>query len=136
VNINNTSSYLDLSPLYGTNQEEQNSVRTFKNGLLKPDTYADPRPSILPGVAVLLIMYNRFHNFAAKTIYQINEKGRFTPPADKPKGEQDKWLDEHLFQTARASVVPIYMAMPRLTLFLPSTGLPLGSMSILSCMSK
>lgn len=124
VNINNTSSYLDLSPLYGRSQEEQNSVRTFKNGLIKPDTYADPRPSIPPGVAVLLVMYNRFHNFAAKTILAINEKGRFTPPTDKPKDEQEKWLDEQLFQVARASVIPIYMCIfsdsrnPRLTLFL------------------
>jgi len=122
MNINDTSSYLDLSPLYGRNQEEQNSVRAFKNGLLKPDTYADARPSMPPGVAVLLVMFNRFHNFAAKTILAINEKGRFTPPADKPKGEQDKWLDEQVFQTARASVVPIYMDSSdsrdlRLTLF-------------------
>lgn len=109
MNINDTSCYLDLTTLYGRNQGEQNSVRTFKNGLLKPDVYADPRPSITPGVAVLLVLFNRFHNFAARTILAINEKGKFTPPADKPKHEQDKWLDEQLFQTARAVTVGLYV---------------------------
>ncbi|KAF8438289.1 heme peroxidase [Terfezia claveryi] len=109
MSINDTSSYLDLSPLYGRNQAEQNSVRAFKNGLLKPDIYADPRPSISPGVAVLLVLFNRFHNFAAQTVLAINEKGKFTPPADKPKREQDKWLDEQVFQTARAITVGLYV---------------------------
>jgi hypothetical protein len=42
-NIVNVSSYLDFSPLYGANQEIQNSVRTFKDGLLKPDVFAEVR---------------------------------------------------------------------------------------------
>ena len=40
------SSYLDLSPLYGNNQAQQDSVRLFVDGKLKPDTFADARESI------------------------------------------------------------------------------------------
>lgn len=38
-----TSSYLDLSPLYGSTQEAQNSVRTMVDGKLKTDTFAEVR---------------------------------------------------------------------------------------------
>ena len=40
---NQTSSYLDLSPLYGNNQEEQNQVRTLQDGKLKPDCFSNKR---------------------------------------------------------------------------------------------
>lgn len=43
-----TSSYLDIAPLYGSNQEMQDSVRTFKNGILEPDTFADKRLHGMP----------------------------------------------------------------------------------------
>lgn len=109
VNINHSTSYLDLSPLYGKDQQEQNQVRAFQGGLLKKDTFAEDRACIPPGVMVLLIMFNRFHNFAAQTIYAINERGRFTPPQDKSKDEQAKWLDEQLFQTARSITVGLYV---------------------------
>ena len=57
---NKTSSYLDLSPLYGSNQAMQDSVRTFKDGCLKPDTFADKRLiGQPPGVGCILIMFNR-----------------------------------------------------------------------------
>lgn len=57
---NKTSSYLDLSPLYGSNQAMQDSVRTFKEGRMKPDAYADSRLlGMAPGVSVILIMFNR-----------------------------------------------------------------------------
>lgn len=66
-NISDTSSYLDLSPLYGHNQEMQNTVRTFKDGKLKPDCFAEKRLlAFPPGVSVFLIMFNRFHNHVAE----------------------------------------------------------------------
>lgn len=37
------SSYLDLSSLYGETKESQNMVRTFVDGKLKPDAFADTR---------------------------------------------------------------------------------------------
>ncbi|KAL6712910.1 hypothetical protein ACLMJK_009465 [Lecanora helva] len=88
-NILDSSSYLDLSPLYGYNLGMQKKVRDrkFKLGLLKPDTFAEDR--LLrqpPGVCIMLVMYNRYHNHAATQLKRINENGRFSIPAkfDKP----------------------------------------------------
>ena len=56
--ISDTSSYLDLAPLYGSNQPEQDAVRTFQGGKLKPDTFSEKRIlGFPPGVSVFLIMY-------------------------------------------------------------------------------
>lgn len=101
-NISDTSSYLDLSPLYGNNETQQGYVRTMKDGLLKPDTFAQVRLlGFPPGVAALLISFNRFHNSTAKQLAIINEGGRFSymnePPADADKLKRDN----DLFQTAR-----------------------------------
>ena len=110
----NTSSYLDLSPLYGSNQEMQDSVRTFKDGLMKPDTYADKRlHGMPPGCSVILIMFNRFHNHVAANLAAINEGGRFTPPPpglDEAKAEAAwKKYDNDLFQTARLVTSGLYI---------------------------
>ena len=62
---NNTSSYLDLSPLYGASQVEQDSVRDKGKGrgLLFPDSFAEERLSFLPPAAsALLVIFNRNHN--------------------------------------------------------------------------
>ena len=82
-NISDSSSYLDLSPLYGYTMEMQRKIRDdkYKLGLLKPDTFAEDR--LLrqpPGVCVMLVMYNRYHNYAAKQLHRINENGRFSVP--------------------------------------------------------
>lgn len=42
-NISDTSSYLDLFPLYGKDAKNQETVRAFNRGLLKPDTFAEER---------------------------------------------------------------------------------------------
>lgn len=126
-----TSSYLDLSPLYGSNQEMQNTIRTFRDGMLKPDAYADKRLNGMPaGVSVLLVMFNRFHNNVAKNLAMINEGGRFTPPPGPRPGISDpqplnndkkedeahrkseaawKKYDEDLFQTARLVTSGLYI---------------------------
>ena len=82
-NISDSSSYLDLSPLYGYTEEMQRKVRDdkYKLGLLKPDTFAEDR--LLrqpPGVCIMLVMYNRYHNYAATQLRRINENGRFSVP--------------------------------------------------------
>jgi hypothetical protein len=87
-NISDSSSYLDLSPLYGYTMEMQKKVRDdrYKLGLLKPDTFAEDR--LLrqpPGVCIYLVMYNRYHNYAATQLRRINENGRFSVP-DKYQG--------------------------------------------------
>ncbi|KAI0469662.1 heme peroxidase-domain-containing protein [Xylariaceae sp. FL0804] len=82
-NISDSSSYLDLSPLYGFTEVMQRKVRDdkYKLGLLKPDTFAEDR--LLrqpPGVCIMLVMYNRYHNYAATQLRRINENNRFSVP--------------------------------------------------------
>ncbi|KAK7739760.1 hypothetical protein SLS53_005730 [Cytospora paraplurivora] len=124
MNKSKTSSYLDLSPLYGSNQEMQNTIRSFQDGKLKPDAYADKRLNGMPpGVSVLLIMFNRFHNHVAEHLALINEGSRFTPPPGPQPTNKDKqedksqsksnsaWKkhDEELFQTARLVTCGLYI---------------------------
>jgi Animal haem peroxidase len=60
-NISLTSSYLDLSPLYGSNQEEQDTIRTFKDGKIKPDCFSEKRLlGFPPGVGCILIVSNTY----------------------------------------------------------------------------
>jgi linoleate 10R-lipoxygenase len=63
--ISQTSSYLDLSILYGDNQEDQDHIRTFQDGKIKPDCYSEPRLLAFPAVcSVLLVMLNRLGCYA------------------------------------------------------------------------
>ncbi|PBP23131.1 heme peroxidase [Diplocarpon rosae] len=105
-----TSSYLDLAPLYGSNQDEQNLMRTLKDGLLKPDCFSEKRLlGFPPGVGVFLIMFNRFHNNVVTQLAVINENGRFTKPKDgDPKENWDKY-DNDLFQTGRLITCGLYV---------------------------
>ena len=98
-NISDTSSYLDLSPLYGFTNEMQRKIRDdkYKLGLLKPDTFAEDR--LLrqpPGVCIMLVMYNRYHNFAARQLLRINENGRFRVPKMYGKTQLVSLIKEHL----------------------------------------
>ena len=107
--ISLTSSYLDLAPLYGSNQDEQNEMRTHKDGKLKPDCFSEKRIIGQPmGVGVLLIMFNRFHNDIATKLPMINEGGRFTKPADADKHGLKKY-DNDIFQTARLITCGLYI---------------------------
>ncbi|CZR65226.1 related to Linoleate diol synthase [Phialocephala subalpina] len=113
-NINTTSSYLDLSPLYGRNLEEQRIMRTFKDGLLKPDCFSSKRLlGLPPGCGVFLIMFNRFHNYTASQLASINEGGQFTKPGSYATGmkAESAWLkyDNDLFQTARLITCGLYV---------------------------
>ncbi|KAI1880063.1 hypothetical protein JX265_001684 [Neoarthrinium moseri] len=110
-----SSSYLDLGPLYGHNQAEQDQVRTFKDGLLKKDVFAEYR--ILaqpPGVGALLVSFNRFHNWVAGELAVINERGKFSLPAGLKEGDEGyepalKKRDNDLFQTARLVTCGLYV---------------------------
>lgn len=64
VNINETSSYVDLAPLYGNNQETQDKIRQRNGrGELHPDVFAEDRLLLLPpAVCVILVLFNRNHN--------------------------------------------------------------------------
>lgn len=105
-----TSSYLDLSPLYGDTQEDQDTVRTFKDGKLKPDAFAEHRLlTFPPGCGVILIMFNRFHNHVVEQLAAINENDRFTRPKDDAGEKAWKKYDNDLFQTGRLITCGLYM---------------------------
>lgn len=105
-NLSDTSSYLDLAPLYGSSNEDQWKVRSGYRGKLHNDTFHEERLIAQPpGVNVILVMYNRFHNYVADILVQINEKNRFPQPpkgcSEEVKNTIEKKLDEDVFQTAR-----------------------------------
>ena len=113
-NISDTSSYLDLAPLYGSNQEEQDAMRTFKDGKLKPDCFSEKRIlGFPPGVGVLLIMFNRFHNYVVEQLALIDENGRFSsigrPFGQAMGAETEAKYDNALFQTGRLITGGLYI---------------------------
>ena len=65
VNINETSSYVDLAPLYGNKQETQDKVRDKSQGrvLLHKDAFAEDRLLLLPpATCAILVCFSRNHN--------------------------------------------------------------------------
>ncbi|KAF9458998.1 heme peroxidase [Collybia nuda] len=117
--INNTSSYLDLSPLYGINQSTQDQVRDKASGrgLLYPDTFSEERLVFLPPAAsAILVILSRNHNvsslllpaityswsqqYIAEMILKINEKGKWSDPPPEDAALRAK-QDEEIFQTTR-----------------------------------
>ncbi|KAF2433982.1 heme peroxidase [Tothia fuscella] len=126
--VSKTSSYLDLSPLYGSNLEEQIQMRTGNGGRLKPDCFSEVRLlAFPPGVGALLIMFNRFHNNVVEQLATINEKNQFKKPdgnAPEIDTTKAKWrddfhsnhpdwakYDENLFQTGRLITGGLYINM-------------------------
>ncbi|KAH6688549.1 heme peroxidase, partial [Plectosphaerella plurivora] len=108
-----TSSYLDLSPLYGCNQAEQDKVRTFEHGKLKPDCFSEARIlGFPPGVGCLLVVCPSSHQ-VVENLLLINEGNRFSPPADtlEPPALVEAWkkLDNKLFQTGRLIVCGLFV---------------------------
>ncbi|KAH9926861.1 heme peroxidase [Fomitopsis serialis] len=107
-NINETSSYVDLAPLYGNDQKMQDKIRVRDGrGLLHPDTFAEDRLLLLPpAVSVLLVLFNRNHNYIARMLLQLNERKQWTDPDLIPKDDPQRTMkllkqEEDLFQTAR-----------------------------------
>jgi hypothetical protein len=76
--VNETSSYVDLSTLYGNTENEQKRVRTYQNGTIHPDSIASERIMMMPPtVTAVLIMFSRNHNDIAKSLLSINEDGKY-----------------------------------------------------------
>jgi len=107
-NVNETSSYVDLAPLYGNNVEDQNRIRTRDGfGTLFPDVFAEDRLLMLPpAVCVLLVLFSRNHNYIAAKLLEINERGKYVDPAtlsldDPAQKAQLLAQEEDIFQTAR-----------------------------------
>ncbi|KAF9530418.1 linoleate diol synthase [Crepidotus variabilis] len=108
VNINETSSYVDLAPLYGNSQADQDKIRIRDGrGKLYPDVFAEDRLLLLPpAVCVLLVCFSRNHNYIAEKLLEINERGTFVDPAtinqDDPASKAKLLAqEEEIFQTAR-----------------------------------
>lgn len=105
-----TSSYLDLAPLYGCDQSEQDLMRTFKDGKIKPDCFSSKRVlGFPPGVGAMLIMFNRYHNYIVDQLASINEANRFTKPKDGADKTAYTKYDNDLFQTARLINCGLYV---------------------------
>ena len=76
--INETSSYVDLSTLYGNTGKEQKRVRTYENGKIWPDSIASERIMMMPpGVIAVLLMFSRNHNTIAENLLSVNEDGLY-----------------------------------------------------------
>lgn len=76
--INETSSYVDLSTLYGNTEVEQKRVRTYENGRIFPDSIASERIMMMPpGVVAVLLMFSRNHNHVAESLLSVNEEGKY-----------------------------------------------------------
>lgn len=89
--INETSSYVDLSTLYGNTDKEQKRVRTYENGKIFADSVASDRIMMMPpGVIALLIMFSRNHNKIAEDLLSINEDGKYKP-WDRLGEQERKW---------------------------------------------
>ncbi|KAI0897973.1 heme peroxidase [Annulohypoxylon nitens] len=116
-NRSDTSSYLDLAPLYGSSLKDQLEIRTMKGGKLKPDTFHEKRLIGQPaGVNVMLVLYSRFHNYVCDVLLQINENGRFTLECDgkdnatpEEKARALARQDHDLFNVARLIVGGLYI---------------------------
>ena len=84
-------------------------MRTHKDGKLLADCFSEKRLlGFPPGVGVLLIMFNRFHNYVVEQLAVINEGGRFTKPKNATAESNAKY-DNDLFQTGRLITCGLYI---------------------------
>ncbi|KIM34230.1 hypothetical protein M408DRAFT_59813 [Serendipita vermifera MAFF 305830] len=100
--VNDTSSYVDLSPLYGNSLETQLKLRRQDGtGKMWNDVFAEDRLLFLPPIScALLVLFCRNHNYIAEKLLQINEKNRFSnPPPTDQKAMMDQ--DDEIFNVAR-----------------------------------
>lgn len=80
---NNTSSYVDLSILYGNSDAQLDSVRGEKDGTgsILPDTFADPRLLMMPPAAcALLVLLSRNHNVQSRPRLKLPHVYLLTTP--------------------------------------------------------
>lgn len=82
-----------------------------------------------PAVSVMVIMYSRFHNYAARTLAAINENGRFSLTSNPDEAALKK-RDEDLFQVARLSVPPILEMTSLMLMLTCCAGSPMGYTSM------
>ncbi|KAG8910032.1 hypothetical protein FRC01_006585 [Tulasnella sp. 417] len=100
--INKVSSYLDLSPLYGSSEEELSRLRLNDGtGRIHPDTFADHRVLMMPpSTPALLVMFSRNHNYIVQKLLDVNERAQWKNPPPQDKVAKQK-QDDEIFGTAR-----------------------------------
>ncbi|KAF8132277.1 heme peroxidase [Boletus edulis] len=100
--INEASSYVDLSIIYGSGTEQVDNMRKKDGtGQIWDDGFADSRLLFMPpSVCVLAVLFSRHHNYVAQKILALNEGGSFTSP---PPDETAPLLaqDDEIFHRAR-----------------------------------
>ncbi|KAF7303748.1 hypothetical protein MIND_00604400 [Mycena indigotica] len=99
--VNLTSSYLDLSILYGDSQAQCDGVRSKDGrGQLHKDVFADSRLLFMPPAScALLVLLNRNHNYIAQKIRDINENGTYKSEFKDKKERLGQ--DDEIFNRAR-----------------------------------
>ncbi|KAG1781362.1 heme peroxidase [Suillus placidus] len=108
--INNASSYLDLSIVYGHNEEQVNSIRNKDGtGRIWEDVFADKRLLFMPpSVGALAVLFSRHHNYIASKILSLNERGTFARPAALQEAQRAAQCDE-IFHRARLVNTAFFM---------------------------
>ncbi|KAG8221573.1 heme peroxidase [Butyriboletus roseoflavus] len=108
--INDASSYLDLSIIYGGNMEQVESMRIKDGtGRIWNDAFADSRLLFMPpSVCALAVLFSRHHNYIAQKILDLNERGSFTSP---PPNERISLLvqDDEIYHRARMVNTAFFM---------------------------
>lgn len=89
-------------------------MRTFADGKIKPDCFAEERLlAFPPSCGAMLILLNRFHNYAVEQLALVNENGRFSEPPSHLSGDKAeaarKKRDNDLFQTGRLVTCGLYI---------------------------
>ncbi|KIL60375.1 hypothetical protein M378DRAFT_26578, partial [Amanita muscaria Koide BX008] len=138
LNHNSTSPYFDLSPLYGSNDRETDTVRTKNgSGMLWPDCFFEDRLATLPDAApALLILWNRFHNHTAKYLLWHNEKDKngndtWINPSELEEGSQELLSqDDRIFNIARSITCINFMNIVKEDILKGFFGLPFVGPSV------
>ncbi|KAJ7925601.1 heme peroxidase [Mycena leptocephala] len=99
--FNSTSSYLDLSILYGDSEKTLGDVRLKDGrGRLHEDVFADVRLLLMPpSTCALLVLLCRNHNFTAQRILQVNELGTYRSRVEDDAKRLAQ--DDEIFNRAR-----------------------------------
>ncbi|KIJ60758.1 hypothetical protein HYDPIDRAFT_116812 [Hydnomerulius pinastri MD-312] len=108
--INDTSSYLDLSIIYGTNEQKVDSMRRKDgSGKIWNDAFADSRLLFMPpSVCALAVLFSRHHNYIAERILSLNERGSYTSPPPNEEIARLAQCDE-IFHRARLVNTAFFM---------------------------
>ncbi|KAM6494625.1 hypothetical protein JOM56_009248 [Amanita muscaria] len=138
LNHNSTSPYFDLSPLYGSNDRETDTVRTKNgSGMLWPDCFFEDRLAPLPDAGpALLILWNRFHNHTAKYLLWHNEKDKngndtWINPSELEEGSQELLSqDDRIFNLARSITCINFMNIVKEDILKGLFGLPFVGPSV------